>query len=163
MVLLLGVCMWGYVNPIGVHRKVQMEGVTVPIPFGWVEQTAGSQARPKNSLYPYSIAVVNLRRASIPFRPWISVSIAPEMPGGPYTVDSARRQQAGMYRDSAYYSNQRTFDLSSGKYHSVCAEATMRTGYQILTCAVVGTPLSLDFMGSKAVDAEAEKMLTSLT
>jgi len=140
-----------------------MEGVTVPIPFGWVVQTAAPQARPKGSLYPYSIAVVNLRRASIPFRPWISVSIAPEMPGGPYTVDSARRQQAGMYRSAEYYSNQRTFDLSSGKYHSVCAEATMRSGSQILTCAVVGTPLSFNFMGSKAVDRDAEKMLASLS
>ena len=66
-------------------------------------------------------------------------------------------------RSAEYYSNQRTFDLSSGKYHSVCAEATMRGGSQILTCAVVGTPLSFNFMGSKAVDRDAEKMLASLS
>jgi hypothetical protein len=153
--LLLGVCTWWYGNPIGLHQKVQMAGVGVPVPFGWVLHTTASQADP--------IDYVDLRRAFIPFRPWIAVSIAREMPGGPYTIDSARLQQATMYQDAAYYSHLRTFDLSSGKYHSLCAEATMRGGAQILTCAVLGTPLSFNFMGSKAVDGDAERLLASLT
>jgi len=153
--LLVFACWWWYGNPIGLHREVQVAGVTVPVPFGWVLRTTAPQGN--------RIGIGSLRRAFVPFMPWITVSIAPEMPGGPYTTESAKRQQTTMYQDAAYYSNRRTFELSSGKYHSLCTEATMRGGYQILTCAVVGTPLSFNFNGSKAVDGNAERLLASLT
>jgi hypothetical protein len=153
--LLLGACMWWYGNPIGLHQNVQVAGVGVPVPFGWVLHVPAPHAN--------SIASVQLRRAFIPFRPWIMVGIAPTMPGGPYTINSARQAQTSVYQDAAYYSNRRTFDFSSGKYHSLCTGATTRSGYQDLTCAVLGTPLSFDFSGSKAVDGDAERLLASLT
>lgn len=154
--IMLGACMciWWYGNPIGLHRKVQVAGVTVAVPFGWVMRTTASRAD--------TIESVILRRVSVPFIPWITVSIVEEMPGG-HTISSARREQIAMYQDAAYYSKQRVFDLNSGKYQSLCAQATLRSGALVLSCAVVGTPLRFDFMGSKAVDGDAEKMLASLT
>jgi hypothetical protein len=159
IVLVAYMCMWWYTNPIGLHRKVQVAGITVPVPFGWVLSSAASRADP--------VEYVFIRRANIPFRPWMSASFAKGLRGREvYTMESARRAQDGMnvmYEDTGYYSSPRAFELNSGKYTSLCAEATMHAGSHILTCAVVGTPLRFDFMGSKAVDGDAEKMLASLT
>ena len=162
------VCNWWLINPIRLHQKVQVAGVTVPVPFGWIAQITSSQAD--------TVTYVNLRRAFIPFRPspWIMVSFS-RGSRGPYTIGSAQQQLAGMYQ-GPHYTSQRTFNLSSGKYHSLCKEAAFHgpvptpnnrggTPYsdQVLTCVVVGTPLLFDFMSPGAVDADAEKMLTSLS
>ena len=162
--LILFVGMWLYWNPIRLHQKVEIAGVTVPVPFGWVMSTTRSQM--------YADAYVNIRRVPIPFlpiRPWITVMISRGLrTGEPYTMDSARRAQAkffNFYGNTAFYSNQRTFGLSAGKFPSLCAGATMhvQTGNsQMLSCFVVGTPLQFNFMGSQSVDYAAERMLASL-
>lgn len=63
-----------------------------------------------------------------------------------------------------YYANARTFDLSAGKYPTLCVEGTMMVGShaQILDCFVVGTPLHFQFMSPSPVDRDAERILASL-
>ena len=161
--VLWGAGLWWYTNPIRWHQRVQVAGVTIPVPFGWVARITPSQVEP--------LEYVNLRRAYIPFRPWVTGTVARgTRRGEPYTMESAREAQAGSaaeYGNSAYYSNPKTFDLSSGKYPSLCAEGTMPgkdkiPGAQVLSCFVVGTPLRANFMSPKDVDGDAKRMLASL-
>ena len=161
--LLCVVGMWWYTNPIGLHRQVQVAGITVKVPFGWVAQATPSRADFLDS----SI----LRRAYIPFRPWESASVSRGIWGGPFTMELARRVQQNKFAfesgDSAQYSNARTFELSAGKYRALCAEGTMRgiagnTSAQDLWCFVVGTPLQASFRSPKDVDGDAARILASL-
>lgn len=152
-----------YSNPIRLPQKVQLAGVTVQVPFGWVMQTTPSQVE--------SVAYVGLRRAHVPWlptRPSVTAMISGF--GKPYTMESARRAQAwsaALYSDSGHYSNPKTFDVTSGKYSSLCAEGTMprmdkTPDTHVLTCYVVDTPLLASFMGPKDVDGDAERILKSL-
>ena len=146
-----------------VPQKVHVGGVTVQVPFGWVMQTTPTLAEPVGFVY--------LRRANVPWmpnRPWITAGISARV--RPYTMESAqcaRARSAAGYGDSAYYSNPKTFDVTSGKYASLCAEGTMSgkrnpPRAQVLTCYVVGTRLLASFMSPNDVDADAERILKSL-
>jgi hypothetical protein len=161
MLLVLSVCIWWFFNPIHLHQKVQVAGVTVPVPFGWVAQIAPSQGG--------SISRVNLRRAFFPHIPRVTATVSRGFPE-PYTDYSAAQLLEALYQDGAQYTNQQTFDINPDKYHSLCVEAT-RVGAvpgatyntrsagritHLLTCVVVGTPLIFDFWSPGAVDAEAE-------
>jgi hypothetical protein len=88
-------------------------------------------------------------------------------------MESARRLQQAKFAfesgDSAHYSNSRMFDLSAGKYRSLCAEGTMiipahagNTSAQDVLCFVVGTPLMAIFSGPEDVDGDAARILASL-
>lgn len=164
--LIVYVGLWWRANPIGLHRQVQVAGITVKVPFGWVENTMSSRVE--------AAAYLSLRRAYVPWmseRPWMSGMIdGGTRRGEPYTVESARKAQAwfaALYGDRTQYSNSRTFELSSRKYSSLCAEGTMHDrdgiqGAQVLNCFVVGTPLMASFMSPQDVDGDAERILSSL-
>jgi hypothetical protein len=163
IVLVVGAGAWWYSNPIRLSQKMQLEGVTVPVPFGWVVQNIPSQTQ--------SVPAMGLRRAYVPWsRSWASVGISASGLEKPYTMESSRRAQvwtAAEYSDTTHYSNQRTFDVTSGKYPSLCAGGTMHvdgktSGPQFLTCYIVGTPLMAIFRSSKDVDRDAERVLNSL-
>lgn len=150
---------WWYTNPIRLHQKVQVEGVTVRVPFGWVARMPTQDDITQS---------VTLSRAYIPFLPppGIRVSIGRGFWGGQtLTKETAERYQAvalGSFADSRYYSNQGLVDFSAGKYDSRCAEATALGGYQELSCCVVGTPLWVRFYGPGTVERAAQKILASL-
>jgi hypothetical protein len=167
MALVLCACVWWFLNPIRLHQKVQVAGVTLPVPFGWVAQITPSQAG--------SISRVNLHRAFLPYIPQMTATVSRGV-REPYTDYSAAQLLEVLYQDGAHYTNQQTFDLNSDKYHSLCVEVT-RIGpasgatysarsagriTHLLTCVVVGTPLIFDFWSQGAVDDDAEKILGSL-
>jgi hypothetical protein len=162
LVLYLGMWWWG--NPIRLHQKVQVAGVMVPVPFGWVATPSGAGA----------IEGYYLRHAYNPFRPsrsWVTASVSRGIWGESFAIESARRLQKAWFAlesgDSAHYSNTRMFDLSAGKYRSLCAEGTFRSiagnpSTQDMLCFVVGTPVTANFSGPQDVDGDAGRILASL-
>ena len=164
ILLVLYVGMWWWGNPIRLHQKVQVAGVMVPVPFGWV-------ATPSRA---GGIEGYNLRHAYNPFqptRPWVTASVSRGISGESFTMELARRLQQNQFafdsRDSAHDSNPRIFDLSAGKYRSLCAEETLRgsagnPSAQHVLCFVVGTPVMASFSGPKDVDGDAARILASL-
>ena len=149
---------WGYSNPILLHQKVQVGGVTVAVPFGWVVS--------RNDR-PLLYEATTLRRAFVPGWAWSTATIFLKAQPGPYTMESARGEQTrsvDRYQNPAWYSNARTFELGGGKYPSPCAGATMMKGphARILSCFVVGTPLQFQFMSPRPVDGDAARILASL-
>lgn len=166
IVSILWVASWWWLNPIHLHQRVKMGSVTLLVPFGWVVQITPSQVDP--------VAYVGLRRVRLPWTPshsWATGMISIGRPmGGRYTLESGRLAQsksAADYGDRAYYSDSRTFDLSSEKHLALCAEGTMLSNgktlhSQVSTCYVVGTPLLATFTSAHDVDRDAETILKSL-
>lgn len=164
--LLLYAGMWWQANPIRLHQTVQVEGVTVRVPFGWVLKTFPSRVA--------AVAYVNLRHATTPWMPgrtWVMATVSRgNGDGGPFTIETARRNQAGSaagYEDSAHYSDARTFEVTSGKYPTLCAEGTMPArgstdSAKVLSCYVVGTPLQVSLMSTGDVDRDLKRVLSSL-
>ena len=162
LVLYTGIWWWG--NPVRLHQRVQVAGVMLPVPFGWTATPSAAGSIGEG---------FNLRRVYIPFRPWVTGSISRGIWGGSFTMESARRLQQAKFAfesgDSAHYSNSRMFDLSAGRYQSLCAEGTMvmpahagNTSAQHVLCFVVGTPLMATFSSPKDVDGDAARILASL-
>jgi hypothetical protein len=154
-ILLVGqASLWWCFHPVGLHKTVQVGGVTASVPFGWLVKEGNIQRS----------ARVAILKTAVPLRPWMSASVWTQ--GSNATLESARWQQTAQafsYAHSTVYSDPKTFEVTSGRYSSLCAEGTTRSDGRAATCFVVGTPLWFDFYSSShAGDDDLRRMLGSL-
>jgi hypothetical protein len=149
-----------HVYPIKFHQRVRTGGVTMSLPVLWKRIESPSKSIILTHEFEPSSSVLLMDRSQ-----WDPTAV-------PWTMEAARQEQHGLidkFGGRWGHSNARTFDVSSGRYTSVCAEATIFdathgvNNSQFLLCSIVGTNLQLSFQGDQSSESGVQTMLASLT
>ena len=138
----------------GGSRLVSVAGVSFTAPVRW-KSFSSAEAKPGQ----LGIVVLDARTPVLGHAATITVQ---ENRHGDVSMTDARNWQGGLANLQQGESWLKKFDVSSGKYTSVCLEGTVDGGKRYLLCEIVGTPLQFNFSGYKGLEADALSMLKSL-